>query len=70
MKKKRITDDQVKLQTALIEVGKKVKDVDNSDLDECVESLKKAITKGDTKGERLYSIKLAAIVIKRMVQLL
>jgi hypothetical protein len=65
-----VTPYQLKLQTALIEIGKEANKITptDSDIDHCHTKLQEAITKGDIRGQRKYGRMLAAMVVKWMVE--
>lgn len=67
---KKVTPDQLKLQTALIEIGKEANKITPtpSDIDHCHAKLQETITKGDMKSQRKYGRMLAAMVVRWMVE--
>ena len=67
---KKVTPDQLKLQTALIEIGKEANTITPTqpDIDHCHSKLQEAISKGDLRGQRKYGRMLAAMVVKWMVE--
>jgi|SRR6478752_3640423 len=67
---KKVTPDQHKLHTALIEIGKEANNITptQSAINHCHTKLQEAITKGDMIGQRKYGRLLAAMVVKWMVE--
>lgn len=66
----KVTPDQLKLHTALIEIGKEANKINpnESAIDHCHAKLQEAIYKGDLRGQRKYGRMLAAMVVKWMVE--
>lgn len=66
----KVTPDQHKLQTFLIEIGKEANTITptTTTIDHCHAKLQETITKGDLRGQRKYGRLLAAMVVKWMVE--